>query len=296
MRYLLCCAALFLVPLILHAQDATVSTLMRDLSRADAMAVDHKGNIYMAGYVGPGSRALRPIMKISPEGTVSTFVTDLKPHGFNFDPQGRDLYMVEGPDHQKRILRIKPDGTLEVVTSSPLIRDGSDIVVTPEGTLFVSDIDNNKLYKITPDGNVTLFAEGPMFNRVLSLAYDADSGNLYAANWADGRIHRINKKGEVSLLATVPGNNKNVVGWMVLVEDHLYATNFDGHQVYKVSLTGEVHVFAGTGERGFRDGLANQATFFHPNGLAFSPSDNALYLSDWRNDAGQTIRKIILPR
>lgn len=61
---------------------------------------------------------------------------------------------------------------------------------------------------------------------------------------------------------------------------YILATDFQSHELYRISLSGNVEVFAGSGIGGSTDGVAAQARFFNPNGLAASPDGETLYLTE----------------
>eukprot|EP00466_Bigelowiella_natans_P010779 jgi/Bigna1/76241/fgenesh1_pg.40_\ len=70
----------------------------------------------------------------------------------------------------------------------------------------------------------------------------------------------------------------------------LYVTNTGTHQVFKV--TKEKHiVIAGTGLQGRKDGHKDDADFSFPTGVAVSPSNKAIYVSEPYN---HTIRRIVV--
>ena len=84
------------------------------------------------------------------------------------------------------------------------------------------------------------------------------------------------------------------------VGTHLYITSPAGKRVYRVSTTtGEVTHIAGTGDAVERDGPALQAAFTNPNGIAVSPDESYLIISNVvaEGSPGQfTVRRVALSR
>ncbi len=60
---------------------------------------------------------------------------------------------------------------------------------------------------------------------------------------------------------------------------NLYISDSSNDLIRKINTDGEVTTFAGTGERGHRDGPTAEAVFFHPNGIAFHPNGD-MFVAD----------------
>lgn len=73
------------------------------------------------------------------------------------------------------------------------------------GNFYVANYSENKIYKITPDGNKSVYASSDDINGPLGLAID-NSGTLYVANYLSNSITRVSKDGETFTVAT--GLNK----------------------------------------------------------------------------------------
>lgn len=127
-----------------------------------------------------------------------------------------------------------------------------------DGNLYVSDFENHRIRKITPEGVVSTFAgstEGhadgmgsvAQFNNPAGLAVDVD-GNVYVADRANHVIRKISPEGEVTTVAGVAG------------------------------------------ESGVQNGLGTEARFNEPNGMVMDNEGN-LYVSDRLSG---NIRKIVI--
>jgi len=177
------------------------------------------------------------------------------------------IYVADAGE-SNRIRKIVPDGTVSTVAGgSEGFSDGagaaasfntpSGLAISADGNLFVADTGNNRIRKITPEGQVSTVAgdgtvgyvDGPalqaQFNGPLGIAVDA-RGNVYVADTYNDRIRMITPEGQVS-------------------------------------------TFAGAGTQGYADGDHTTALFDTPGGIAVT-TDGSIIVADTGNDR---LRKII---
>ena len=173
------------------------------------------------------------------------------------------------------ISRIDPDGTASPFLGHGL-RNPVGLIADGEGVLFVANCGGNSIVEVTGAGEANVFATHPFFACPNGIALDEEH-NLYVSNFGNGDVLRVGWGGDVEKLAALPGNNN---GHLVCHEGALYVVARGAHQIYKISLEGEVELFAGSGERGKKDGPAFEATFSYPNDLAFSPDGKILYVNE----------------
>lgn len=74
-------------------------------------------------------------------------------------------------------------------------------------------------------------------------------------------------------------------------QGNLYVADLNNHAIRKITPQGVVTTYAGTGQKGARNGPASQATFNLPYALAVDSKGN-IYVAE---QAGHTIRKIKAP-
>jgi len=202
------------------------------------MALDESGNLY-AGDLGNST-----IRKITPEGMVSTLAGVTGPRTGSVDGVGvtarfidpwalsvdRDGNIYVGDTGACVIRKITPYGvasTLAGKVDEPGSKDGQGDVarfsqpmgidVDTSGNVFVADMNNCVIRKITPGGDVTTLAGtagesgavdgmGPAarFSCPCGVAVDR-SGDVYVADSGNSTIRKITAAGVVSTVVGVPG-------------------------------------------------------------------------------------------
>jgi sugar lactone lactonase YvrE len=195
-----------------------VTTLVASgLNTPWGVAVGPDGNIYVALY---GANA---IAKVTPDGTVTTFAGSgvsgsadgngtaasfQIPTGVAFDRAG-NLYVSELPG---RIRKITPAGDVTtLVPASSGIGASYALAVDGDGVVYVPDFLNSQIWKVLPDGTLSVFAgttpgsdDGPVatatFITPVSIAVGRD-GAVYVGDYSPGTIRRISRAGVVSTIA-----------------------------------------------------------------------------------------------
>ncbi len=198
------------------------------LSQPEGIAVDRTGNVYVA------DAAQNRVRKIAPDGSIQTFAgTGVA--GFAGDG---------GP------------------ASAALLNQPYGLALDPVGNLYIDDLGNARVRKVTIDGTIQTVAGG---------------GSLPAATTGQGGPAR-------SAQLAQPRN-------VALGSDgSLYISDFGANQIYSVSTSGILSLVAGTGSAGF-SGVGTSALLAQlnaPAGLIVDPS-GARYFADSGNNR---IRKV----
>ncbi len=302
-------------------------------SSPSALAADSAGNVYVADSIN------NTVRKISPARAVSTFAGVARsagsvdgvgfaalfsyPSGVAVDSTG-NVYV--GDASNNTIRKVTPAAavtTLAGQAAPPGSVDGSGpaarfsypsgVVVEGAGNIYLADLGNHTIRKITPAGVVSTFAgrahvfgsaNGPgpdaRFSSPGGVALDA-AGNVYVADISNHIIRKITPDGMVSTFA----GQANIAGHLdgigsaaqflypegVAVDSagNVYVADTGNNTIRKVSPTGSVITLAGlAATSGSTDGTAPAARFFNPTGIAVDPAGN-VYVVDSYND---TIRKI----
>jgi sugar lactone lactonase YvrE len=235
-----------------------------------ALAIDHHGNLYTLDVIDPRVR------KISPDGFVSRYAgTGIE--GF-------------------------ADGAADVAQFG---EEASGITSDDQGNIYVSDLDNNRIRKISATGQVTTVAGNGIAGYVDGRSDIAQffsptgividkQGNLFVADM--NRVREITPSGIVSTFAGGDSAGYrdgqkdealfSFINDMVIDQDgNIYLC--DGNRIRKVTPQGIVSTLAG-GAPGYQDGDALSAKFFSPTGLGIDRQGN-IYVADLSN---HRIRKI----
>ena len=186
-----------------------------------------------------------------------------------------------------------------VTVSTATGQGGSDVAVDADGNLYITTNDYYKIYKITPDGTVTILldtANDSDPGTPFGIAVDTD-GNVYAT--IDHTIQKITPDGTVSLLAGsdtygyADGKGASAQFYFpfsIDVDDsgNVYVADLLNNAIRKIAPDGVVSTLAGSGVDGDADGQGTNAQFSGPQGVAVDASGNVLVADSGNNK----IRKI----
>ena len=241
------------------------------------------------------------------------------PSGLVLDGDG-NLYVAD--DYANKVRRISADGTITTVAGDgtadshgdggPAIEAGlsspDDVVIAPDGTLYIAESDANRVRRVTPDGVITTYAGngdaanagdgGPATEASISVPDGlalADDGTLYVSGAT--AVRRIDDGGTITTIAGIGEE-----GWddkydgkpatqaaftdassIVLYRGSLYLADFLDCVILKVDRAGIIHRVAGIGCASFQGestgdgGPALEAALARPADIGFGP-DGSLYI------------------
>ncbi|MBI3418144.1 MAG: hypothetical protein HY043_22880 [Verrucomicrobia bacterium] len=244
-----------------------------------SVAVDSVGNVYVADAQN------NTIRKVTPAGVVTTLA---------------GLAGSEG----------SADGTGSTARFSGPV----GVAVDSADNVYVADIGNSTIRKVTPAGLVTTLAgragsygseDGPgstaRFGNPHGVAVDSE-GNIYVADSENHTIRKVTSAGLVTTLAGLAGSNGSADGTgsaaqfnypsSVAVDSagNVYVADSGNNTIRKVTLAGVVTTLAGlAGNVGSEDGTGSDARFHHPGGVAMDNAGNVYVVGEV---CYSTIRKV----
>jgi sugar lactone lactonase YvrE len=260
--------------------EGQVSTLAGgEFDTPSGLALDEEGNLYVAD---TGRNRVR---KVSKDGVVTTLAGEGQfnaPVGVAVD-KGGNVYVAD--TYNDRVQVVTKGGQVRTVAGAggPGYADGGAldaalfdtpcaVAVSESGDIYVADTGNDRLRKITKDGQVsTLNLYEP----------PAAQPGTQDANGATPTPAPGGTNPAPSNLT--PFELSNPAGLAVTRDGFIYVTELDRGRVVQVAPDGAARVIAGRGGPGFADGEGRaEARFNQPAGLALAP-DGSLVVADGAN-------------
>jgi len=309
-----------------NGQDTTAS-----FNQPFGVATDVNGNIYVVDHLN------NLIRKITPGGVVSVFAGSgaqgnadgpamsasfNNPTGVAVDVAG-NVYIADVSNNVVRkisqagvvttLAGSGRNGAIDGTGTAASFSNPSGVAVDPAGNVYVTDLSNNDIRKITPGGVVTTFAgtglagsadgtgTAASFNQPYGIAVDA-AGNVYVADWGNNKIRKITPAGVVTTLAGSgqPGSADGTgaaasfykpFGLAVDENGNIYVADTNNELIREVSPSGVVTTVAGNGTKGATNGkTGKQTSFYQPTGIVADGAGD-VYVADEFN---QLIREIVV--
>jgi sugar lactone lactonase YvrE len=227
------------------------------------------------------------------------------PSGIVIDKDGN---LIIADTSNNRIRKLSTEGRVSTIAGSgPAgFKDGAageaqfdgplGVAVDKQGNIFVADAYNDRIRKITTDGNVISvagagvpgFADGDaasaMFDTPSGIAIDKD-GNAFVADTGNGAIRKITPQGEIT---TIAGRDEKTavalgrpIGIVITHDGFLFVADAGSNQIVRIAPEANMDSYAGR-FAGFADGLGLNASFNAPSGMAMG-RDGVLYVADAQN-------------
>src|SRR5206468_1646497 len=308
--------------------DGGPATAARLLAPA-GVALDPAGNLYIA------DTADHRIRKVTPGGTISTYAgsgnfgfsgdggpataAELNfPRDVALDPAG-NLYIADSGN--SRIRKVSPGGTISTYAGSgsrgfsgdggpaaaAQLNNPVGMALDPAGNLYIADLTNNRIRKVTSGGTISTYAGSGSFpfsgdgrpatdaQRCVPGGVAPDpAGNLYIADHDNSRIRKVTPGCTISTYAgsgsstfsgaggpSTAAQRSIPVGVALDPAGNLYIADQGNSRIRKVTPGGTISTYAGTDTPGFSGdgGPATAAQLNVPVGVAVDPAGN-LYIAD----------------
>ena len=245
-------------------------------------AIDQEGNFYIADtdnhvITKISSSGIRERIAgsgtsgFSGDGGLAVDARLSNPVAISIGPNG-EIYVVDQGNH--RIRMIDNEGIIQTVAGNgtagyggdeglainALLNDPVSVVVTDDGTLFISDMSNHRIRRVSVDGYISTYTGNG------ESGYSGDGGSALAASISYPK------------------------GLALDINNHLYIADRANHAIRKVDGSGVITTIVGTGEYGFLgdNGPADQALIASPNSVAIT-ENGTLYFTDLGN---RRVRKV----
>lgn len=165
----------------------TISTFVSGIFSAKGIAFDTTGNLFVS------DNLYSRIRKVTPDGTVSTFLNISSPQGICTDMAGNVYVSSSGT-----VKKISSVGTLIATYSS--FSSPYGLQINSSGKLYVAERTAGSIKTILSDGSITTFVTG--LSSPAGIVLDT-AGNLYVTEQiSSGTVKKITPEGFVSVFAT----------------------------------------------------------------------------------------------
>lgn len=302
--------------------------------------VDQQNNLYIP------DRENHRLRRVTPTGVIDTiagtgfsgFIAGGQPANqsvlvfpSDVEAPSRDVFYIADTGNH-RVERVNPDGTLTVLagTGEPgFSGDGgpanqaqltlpADVAVDQQGNVYIADLGNNRVRRVTPQGQISTIAGGgtaspgdgglatqAILNGPGGVAVD-NRGNLFISEKNGHRVRKVDLA--TGIITTVAGtgvagfNGDNIkateaqldgpTGLAVDGAGNLYIADSNNQRIRKVAPDGMITTVAGIGFPGFGgdQGFATRATLNNPFGVSVDRAGN-LYIADTDNHRIRRIGK-----
>ena len=311
------------------------------------LATDNAGNLYVSDFADARVR------KVSASGIVTTVAgtgtrgysgdggpatnAQVSPAGLAVDGGG-SLYIADN----YRVRKVSPDGTISTIAGNGNFGYSGDggpaidaqlsslgLTIDTNGNLYISDVANNRIRKVSPAGIITTVAGNGSFgssgdggpassaplNNPSGLAIDA-AGNLYIGEAPARRVRKVSTTGIITTIAGSDSSSiffgdggpatsaglSSVDGLTLDSSGNLYIADTANGRVRMVSPGGIITTVAGIGARygdgslgaiyGYSgDGGPAANASLNPHGLAIDGAGN-IYVSDSQNKTVRLLQSV----
>ena len=245
------------------------------------------------------------------------------PVAIDFDQKGNMIIVerVGGRVHQLarngKLTRLAGDGSKSYDGDGELATRAKfnlmhDVLIGPDNNVYIADMGNSVIRKIErTSGRVSTFAgtgqigfsgDGgranlARFEQIVATCFSPEKDRMYLVDLVNVRVRMIDM--HTDIVQTIAGTGEISVPFHRAIalksdlvdprslaidsDENLYLLEDKGHALRRIT-NGRIVTVAGTGESGYRDGLALESTFHSPKGICVDDQDR-IFIADDRNNA-----------
>ena len=305
-------------------QDLVTYPVTLDDQGPKGVALDRNCNLYLA------DTANHHVVKVSPSGdTLAAWGSDgrgpgqfHRPAAVAVDSDGNIYVADSGND---RIQKLSPSGDSIAIWqyclpgSNPCAPapghdpgqffDPEGLAIDGQGNVYVSEVDNNRVQKLTRDGKSIAVFGGPQsaapgqFNQPFGLSVDR-VGNVYVADLNNNRVQKLSPTGQPLAVfgagnGAGPGQLVQPRGVAVDAAGNVFVSDTQNHRVEEFGPDG---AFLNQWRRceddssvcQFPNSGSGQGEFFYPRGAVVDAAGD-LYVADTSNNRVQRLYQTVVP-
>lgn len=284
---------LALVPLLVIAIFTTLSFQNSQVIKNQHSGAAGKAELFVKGLLKPQGLALNKRGKLftqsAYDGKISiinkdgkaldyTYLDNYNGYGIEID-RNDNILMASG----SRVLRVDSFGRM--IQSYDGFKKAYDVEIAPDDTIFVSDSQANKIYKISFSGEkseLVSFAgrSSRSVPNAAGIHFDKDFKNLYCVNMYTGDLYKIslNKDYQAVETTVIASNLKSPNFLDIDTEDNIYVTCLGDNSVVRIDQNSIVETIDTNGKLAVPSGIVFDGSSNNENSLyVASKESNSIY-------------------
>lgn len=271
-----------------------VETILSHPKVVDGLYCDEQGNVYTtsggltSGYTigkyDPNTNQFDPNFSSGFSGPI------------NIASFNDSILLVTNYDDNSLKSYHKNTGQVSTVATS---LDGTaGLAIGPQGNAYITSFggppmyNGQRVFKYSPSGILTVFIDSSALFRPQGITFD-HLGNLYVASMTNtnnfGRIYKVNAGDTVLQLFATVGSGIGNMAYRQKDSSIYFPSN---HRIMKLDLQGNLSIYTGNFLAGYIDGNLADARFQFPLGIAFSPTEDTMYIAE--ANSIRRLRRIVM--